>query len=312
MDPSLEQLLRCPLHPDDGVLTLTSESAAGTEDPSECVGLTCRRCGRRYPVRDGVPALIPDDRPDPFRDAEMSQSDSQADQYDLRRLGDLVYRAGVEAAAEALACRDGDLVLDAGCGTGQTVRAYARPGLRVVALDLSPSCLRRLRDSCGSASVFYAQGDVRRLPFASDAFDRVLCANTVTQLADARDRAASLRELARVARPGGRVVVTAHNLSVWKRRKGLTREGSGKAYGLPYRYVYRFEPAEFREFLTAALGVESVRGAGLPLPYRLKLGRLSQRLERLLRRRETSANWGNMLVGIGHKAGNPGRPAGGR
>jgi SAM-dependent methyltransferase len=227
---------------------------------------------------------------------ESQAWDRLAPRYD-RRAADHVYAAAVEAAVRALAVRAGECVLDAGCGTGLPLQHYLCPGLRVVALDLSEAALGRLRAALGSPAVEYVRGDVTRLPFAAATFDRALCANTVQHLPTAALRRRCVAELARVTRPGGRVVVTAHQWSLPKRRAGWKKEGRPGGRGQP-PFIHRFEGAEFHDLLAAALAVEGVSGAGFPLPYRYKLAPLSACLEWALQRSGLAAPWAHMLVGV--------------
>lgn len=239
-----------------------------------------------------------------FREKEMRQWDEQAENYDEKRMQEMIWRAGVEAAIEAMQPGDGDLVLDAGCGTGLTVRGYYRPPIKVIALDISVASLKRLRRIFPAPSVEFVQGDLTSLPFARNVFDKVMCANAITQIPDGDLRRNCVGELARVARPKSRIVITAQNLSVKKKRSGYPKEGPARGPSGEVQYVYRYESGEFRTLLNASFQVEAVRGAGLPLVYRYKLGWLSRRLERVFRRFEASAPLGNMLVGIGHKREN--------
>lgn len=281
-------LLRCPLHP-----------AAGTLDNLKS-HLQCLQCGRRYPVSDGiVDLLLPDAEHQEFLETEARQWDAHAPHYEEKRQHDLIYQASVDAAVAALEPAAGDLVLDAACGTGMTLKAYLQPGLRLVALDLSMASLQRLRAEVNQSEILFVRGDLLALPFASATFDRVLCANALQHLPDATARRLGIDELGRVARSRGRVVVTAHSYSFSKRRKGWPKEGSAGSNSGAVQYVYRYEPQEFRELLSQSLDVERVVGAGLPLPYRLKLTPLSRRLEKVLRRFPASAHWGHMLVGVG-------------
>jgi SAM-dependent methyltransferase len=74
----------------------------------------------------------------------------------------------------------------------------------VAALDASPALLAIVRDRLPRAEV--REGDLESLPFADASFDAVTAVNSVFYAAD---MAAAMRELTRVVRPGGRVVVTA-------------------------------------------------------------------------------------------------------
>ena len=97
-------------------------------------------------------------------------------------------------------------VLDVGSGPGVIAAAVALgcPRGRVVALDQSAARVRqahaRLAPSGGSA----VRGDAAELPFESGSFDLVYCRFLLEYL---RDPARAIREMVRVCRPGGRVLV---------------------------------------------------------------------------------------------------------
>ncbi len=300
-DSWTELMLRCPLHPNQPPLTKVGDRRrVGTAATDDLVSLLCRTCGRTYSVLGGLPNLavcpVPDD--DSF-EAEARQWDEHAPIYEEKRWQDALYMAGVDAAVNALGARQGEVILDAGCGTGLTVRKYLRPGMRVVALDLSAGSLERLRTSLpGTASVVLVRGNLLALPFADKTFDRVVCANAIQHIPGEELRRQCVHELSRVTRPGGRVVITAHNLSIPKRRAGWPKEGRAGSLSGGVRYIYRYEPAEFRATLASALVVERITGAGLPLLYRWKLSSLSGTLERFLSRFAASSAWGNMLVAV--------------
>jgi SAM-dependent methyltransferase len=290
----LLRILRCPLHPDAGPLRLGPKSE-----------VSCRCCGRAFPSADGIPDMVVPDRGDEaFVEAETRQWDAHAPVYEDRRGRDPVYMAGVKAAVSALDARPGELILDAGCGTGLTVRQYVRRGMFLAAVDLSQRSLRRLREVVGDAAA-PVRGDLLRLPFADNTFDRVVSGNALTQLPGDERRRRCVAELARVAKPGARVVITAHNLSVRAKRAGWCKEGPVGSHSGPVNYLYRYEADEYRDFLSGALRLRGVTGAGFPLPYRLKLSPVSAACEHLLRRLPAAAGWGQMLVGVGTKEASP-------
>lgn len=110
-------------------------------------------------------------------------------------------------------------VVDVGTGSGALLPLLAGSGAEVVAVDHSVALLERARRRCrdaGVAGVCFQQADVRDLPFADASFDAAYSSMVLHHLPRP---AAAIRELARVVRPGGRVVVvefSRHNLS-WMR-----------------------------------------------------------------------------------------------
>jgi SAM-dependent methyltransferase len=99
------------------------------------------------------------------------------------------------AVLDAARVRRDTRLLDAGCGTGLVALLASLRGAQVSALDATPALL-----------VIAREGDLEALPYPDASFDTVVAVNSVFYAADMD---AAMRELARVVRPGGRVVVTA-------------------------------------------------------------------------------------------------------
>lgn len=100
-------------------------------------------------------------------------------------------------------------VLDIGTGTGAMLPVFGAVARLTVALDNSEAMLARAEALCrreGLDSVSLCNADVAALPFADGAFDAVNCSMVLHHVASPR---AALAEMARVTRPGGRVMVTA-------------------------------------------------------------------------------------------------------
>ena len=107
------------------------------------------------------------------------------------------------AARIAVGGRQGATALDCACGTGRLAVALYRSGaLRVVGMDFSPQMIEVARAK--HPSIEFVVGDVLRLPFQPAAFDAVTIGFGLRNLPDAH---AGLREMTRVLRPGGRLVV---------------------------------------------------------------------------------------------------------
>ena len=104
--------------------------------------------------------------------------------------------------------RPGEWILDVGAGRGWASKHFALRGCRSVAIDVVDDDqigLGRSRALMEQAGVVYdlTIGDHERLPFADGAFDAIFCAAT---LHHTTDLGALLRNLARVLRPGGRMI----------------------------------------------------------------------------------------------------------
>jgi demethylmenaquinone methyltransferase/2-methoxy-6-polyprenyl-1,4-benzoquinol methylase len=104
--------------------------------------------------------------------------------------------------------RPGERVLDLCCGTGDVSFAFARQGLEVAGLDFSEPMLavanQRRTDRFPGARVQFLHGDAQKIPFPDNSFDIVTISYGLRNLADWE---LGLREMQRVARPGGRLLV---------------------------------------------------------------------------------------------------------
>ena len=113
-------------------------------------------------------------------------------------------RRDLDRTAGALRLAPGSTLLDAGCGTGQFAVAFAALGCRVTGVDLAPEMLARARRHAAEQGVVvdFREGDLAHLPDADDAFDAV---HARVSLHLVPDPAATLREIRRVLRRGGRL-----------------------------------------------------------------------------------------------------------
>jgi len=134
--------------------------------------------------------------------------DALAGLYD-RQL--LLERRAVQTALDLAAAGPADVLLDAGTGTGAVLRALAARKARpptAVGVDASARMLERVPALPAGWRV--ERADLRALPAEDASFD-VAIASYVLHVLEAGDRRAVLAELARVLRPGGRLIaVTVH------------------------------------------------------------------------------------------------------
>lgn len=107
-------------------------------------------------------------------------------------------------ARQCLELREGQHVLDLAAGTGVSTAELRRSGAHAVACDFSLGMLRAGRASRSRRDVPFVAGDALHLPFADASFDAATISFGLRNVADVPR---ALREMARVVRPGGRLVV---------------------------------------------------------------------------------------------------------
>ncbi len=145
------------------------------------------------------------------------------------------YRAYLDGIARRLCTSPGELVLDAGSGTGNLSMRMRRLGAKVVSMDFSPVALAIHRSKEPSAVQVEASLEAP-LPFPDGIFNSVACTSVLFAISEAGARSA-LREFRRVLKPGGRLLVT-----VAMPRMSVLRLGWAHV-------VDRFRSQPFRSFL---------------------------------------------------------------
>ena len=115
-----------------------------------------------------------------------------------------------KVVVDAVDPQAGERVLDLAAGTGTSSQPFADRGATVVPCDFSLGMLRVGKRA--RPDLAFTAGDGTRLPFADDTFDAVTISFGLRNIVDPD---AGLRELLRVTRPGGRLVVCEFSHPTW-------------------------------------------------------------------------------------------------
>jgi demethylmenaquinone methyltransferase/2-methoxy-6-polyprenyl-1,4-benzoquinol methylase len=190
------------------------------------------------------------------------------------------------AMVAAVRAEPGDRVLDVATGTGLVAQALVREyGCQVVGLDQSPQMLARARERVAAdprlrERVTLVQGEAERLPFADGEFDHL----TFTYLLRyVEEPAATLAELARVVKPGGRIASLEFAVparppwrAAWRLYTRIGLPALGRAVSREWSYTGRFLARSIPDFyerwslarvleLWEQAGIERVRARTMSL-----------------------------------------------
>ena len=137
--------------------------------------------------------------------------------------------------AELAELKPGEAVLDVGCGVGTMALAakeYVGAAGRVVGIEPSREMVVYAREKAKrrKAAVVFRQGVIEQLDFAEQSFDAILCLIVMHHMPD-EAKIQGIQEMARVLKPGGRLVVVDSNLDLLPsfEKEGFVKMNEGKA-----------------------------------------------------------------------------------
>jgi demethylmenaquinone methyltransferase/2-methoxy-6-polyprenyl-1,4-benzoquinol methylase len=177
------------------------------------------------------------------------------------------------ALVQAIAPAPGMRILDVATGTGMVAFALAERGATVVGLDQSEAMLSRaqerlLRTSELAARLSFISGEAESLPFADGEFDALSFTYLLRYVDDPR---ATLRELARVVKPGGRMGMVEFGVpgrprlrALWRIHTRLGLPLLGRAVSREWYEVGRFLGPNIEQFHAAVPDLPALwREAGI-------------------------------------------------
>lgn len=193
--------------------------------------------------------------------------------------------------AELAAPRRGESVLDIGTGTGLVARSLAaKVGKKgsVVGIDVSPAMLSLAHElSAGLGNISYLLEPAEALVFKDESFDLVTLSEVLTYLLDPES---ALREIRRVLRPKGRLVLSLHRRSLGTEAQDVFFEVLDRFAHAHYLSVPRL-PAERAEW------GEQEALAALLAPAALDLKTVTQLVTG--GRASTPRQWTDLMAGAG-------------
>ncbi|HSU53193.1 MAG TPA: bifunctional demethylmenaquinone methyltransferase/2-methoxy-6-polyprenyl-1,4-benzoquinol methylase UbiE [Candidatus Dormibacteraeota bacterium] len=208
---------------------------------------------------------------------------------DLQSFG--LHRRWKKRVVKLAAVKKGDKALDVCCGTGDIAQLLARSGADVVGLDFSEQMLEVARQRGArkgqNGILRFVQGDAQQLPFGDGEFDIMTIGYGLRNLADWE---VGLREMKRVAKPGGRLVVLEFGKPgnvIWRRiyfsylricvpLLGLFFCGSYKAYAYILESLKHYPGQQgvaekMRELGFAEVGIVNILGGAMSINFGRKL-----------------------------------------
>jgi len=156
------------------------------------------------------------------------------DRWFATPIGALVKKYESELLLNLLRPRSGEVILDAGCGTGIFTLDVCALGARVIGIDLSRPMLLRAKRKAEGRRFESVVADMAYLPFHEEIFDKTV---SVTALEFIQDGEGTVRKLFRVTKAGGTIVVaTLNRLSPWASRRKAEAE---KGHPLFQKVIFR-------------------------------------------------------------------------
>ena len=156
----------------------------------------------------------------------------------------------------------GDRVLECACGTGLLTGAIAPRCAALTATDFAPKMLERARKNCAAwDNITFEQADITALRYPDGGFDKVVAGNVIHLL---DDPLTALRELDRVCRPGGALIIPTYMNRDDRGKTSRFAAVVGKA-GADFRRQFTVESYR-RFFLNAGYGDVRVRLAEGRIP----------------------------------------------
>lgn len=205
----------------------------------------------------------------------------------LSRVGDMALKRRAQTILKELEIRNSDRVLDCGCGDGFYLHLVSQiSDCELYGLDVDSNALESAKRNLADRNITLMQGDVTSIPFKDNFFDRIILSEVLEHLPDDMT---PLREIRRVLKPEGFVLITVPNRSypfLWdpvnKTMEFLTGKHIKKGFwsGIWHQHLRLYSLGNLRGLVEKA-GFEVVKIQGLThycLPFNHFLVNIGARL----------------------------------
>ena len=255
-------LLRCPAGCEE---ELYAQVYSETDGKVDSATLICTTCEAHYPLEAGIARMLPqtmlkaEDEEASRKRREMAARDAQVHSYDKMKGLALFGKIEIPVTLSQMNLHAGDVLLEAGCGTGRMTPVFAKRCKTLFAADFSFASLKVCAEKLerqGITNVDLVQADVCALPFGATLFSKTVSCQVLEHLPSPQARAQMIAEIARVTQAGGRIVISAYQHSLFTRLFG-EKEGEHEG-GI---YYYRFSRKELRHLLAEQVNVHRMTGA---------------------------------------------------
>ncbi len=206
--------------------------------------LTCKGCGKAYPITKGVPRFVDaDGYVENFSIQWQRLRSSSKPPKVNRALGQFTHRTDFD-----LSKVKGEWILEAGCGAGRFVKLVSEQGAEVVGVDLSYGIDEVFKFVGRRPNVHLVHANIFNLPFRDASFEKVYSLGVLHHTPSTKK---AFDCLPRLLKPGGRIAIwvySSHNPLPWKFggywRKITTRLPPRLLFclcyaAIPMHYVYK-------------------------------------------------------------------------
>jgi len=219
--------------------------------------LICRKCGKHYPVIDGIVDLYLPEK------SIMTQSVNMKNQYENR--GKFESRLKVERERRDITVElaEGDTLLEIGCADGVMTAELSKRIPNIVASDISLTYLRQAKKN---ASARFVRLDIHELPFENESFDCVVCTEVLEHVYSPYK---ALDEIHRILKPEGCLILSVPNNMTFIRifRHLMKQKEYFSRLNMMNMHINFFDTGSILELLRkSGYHPVSIRSADVPLP----------------------------------------------